>query len=642
MPARPADDRRSGGYGPGWPVPVVPGQYSDDRTARGQSPGTGGTDAMLVAAPPAGRRAADSPAAGAARGSGVMVLGALASRVTGFVRSAVVVAALGTGLSGDAYAVANTLPNIVFMLLIGGALNSVFVPELVRAARQPDGGAAFIDRLVTVCLVALVLLSAAAVVAAPRLVDLYAPAFTDGQRDAAVVLARYCLPQILFYGVFAVLGQVLNARERFGAMMWAPVVNNLVVVGVFGLYLGIAGQGGATEMTSGQVTWLGAGSTVGIATQALVLLPSLRRSGYRWRPRFDWRGAGLAGPLRAAGWALLLIAVSQGAFWVITVLATGVGERAAAESVTVGVGLTAYNSAYQLWVVPQGILTVSLVTAALPSLTRSAQACDYRGLASGLARTVRASAGVITLAAMGFLVLGEPLAGLVYGYGTVTSGDVEALGQILAAFALGLPAFCVQYTLTRGFYALDDARTPVLLVILTSGTNAALSVAAVHMLPVRWAVMGMAGAHTLACLTGAAATAIMLRRRLRRAAANESFNDQSSHGGGLTEAFGGLTQLAFHVRGVAACLPGAAAAFLVTDWARQHLGEGAVSALSAATTGGLALVVSLLLLARPLRIGEATAPLQSVLHRLPKGRTHAVAGPHSVPRRRGTHRRRHY
>ncbi|MGW9437024.1 murein biosynthesis integral membrane protein MurJ [Streptomyces sp. NPDC055607] len=561
-----------------------------------------------------------------------MLLGSLTSRVTGFLRSAMVAAALGTGLAGDAFNVANTLPNIVFMLLMGGALNSVFVPQLVRAAQDADGGAAFTDRLVTACLLVLLTMSAVTVVVAPWLVRLYAPTFTGGQLETTVALARYCLPQVFFYGVFAVLGQVLNARERFGAMAWAPVANNLVAIGVFGLYLIVPDQAdGMDGTTPGHVALLGVGSTVGIAVQALVVLPPLRRAGYRWRPRFDWRGAGLTGPLRAAGWALLLIAVTQASFWVITVLGTGVSRRASAEGVTVGAGLTAYNNAYQLWIVPQGVLVVSLATAALPALTRAAQAGDYAELTGVLARTVRRAAGAVVLAAVVFLVLGERLAGLAYGYGAVTEEDVRVLGQILAGFALGLPAFCVQYTLTRGFYALGDPRTPVLLALLTSGTNAALSTAAVHVLPARWATVGMALAHTAACLIGAAVTAVVLRRRIRRAATLDRRRHRSS---GSPPAFSALGQTGVHLRVAAACLPGAAAATLTASWIHDRLGDGMVGDFAAVIAGTLALALPVLLLAHPLRLIDVTVLPRSIPPRLPGARTRASADRPPASRRR--------
>lgn len=156
-------------------------------------------------------------------------------------------------------------------------------------------------------------------------------------------------------------------------MMWTPVLNNVAVIAVFGLYLVIARTAStAGEVTDGQLLLLGLGSTAGIAVQALALLPSLRAAGFRWRPRFDWRGSGLGRPVRAAVWTLLLVLVNQVAYWVVTRLSTSAGARAVAEGVAEGVGYTAYSSAYQLWVVPQGIITVSLVTALLPRMSRAA------------------------------------------------------------------------------------------------------------------------------------------------------------------------------------------------------------------------------------------------------------------------------
>jgi putative peptidoglycan lipid II flippase len=241
------------------------------------------------------------------------------------------------------------------------------------------------------------------------------------------------------------------------------------------------------------------------------------------------------------------------------------------------------------------------------------------------------------LAAVAFLVLGEQVAGLAYGYGTITSGDVRVLGQILACFALGLPAFCVQYTLTRGFYALGDPRTPVLLALLTCGANAALSAAAVHILPVRWATAGMALAHTLACLIGAATTAIVLHRRIHRAAA---LNDRQPQQLGSASALSNLGQVGIHLRVVVACLPGAAAAVLTASWTRHQLGDSTAGNLTAVTAGSLLLVLSLLLLAHPLRVTEATAPLHPILRRLPRLRTRATAQRPLSFRRRGVHRRR--
>ena len=256
-----------------------------------------------------------------------MAAGSVVSRATGFARSAVVAAALGTiGPTADGYAVGNALPTIVYMLLLGGALNAVFVPELVKAAKEhDDGGAAYTDRLVTVCVLALLAITATAVWAAPAIVDAYTD-YTGPQAAMTTALARYCLPQIFFLGLFTLLGQVLNARGRFGAMMWAPVLNNLVVMTVFGLYLALA-MGGGDTLTATETAVLGWGTTAGIAVQALALLPALRAARFRWRPRFDWRGSGLTRPLRAAGWLVLLVLANQAAYWVTTRLATTARTR---------------------------------------------------------------------------------------------------------------------------------------------------------------------------------------------------------------------------------------------------------------------------------------------------------------------------
>ena len=272
-------------------------------------------------------RSSPATAESVARGSAVMAAGSVVSRATGFVRSAVVAAALGTvGPTADGYAVANALPTIVYMLLLGGALNAVFVPELVRAAKEhEDGGAAYTDRLLTVCVLALLAITALRVWAAPAIVDAYTD-YTGAQATMTTAFARYCLPQIFFLGLFTLLGQVLNARGRFGAMMWAPVLNNVVVMSVFGLYLA-TGQGGGDTLTATETALLGWGTTAGIAVQALALLPALRAARFRWRPRFDWRGSGLTRPLRAAGWLVLLVLTNQAAYWVVTRLATTARPR---------------------------------------------------------------------------------------------------------------------------------------------------------------------------------------------------------------------------------------------------------------------------------------------------------------------------
>ncbi|MEU9148629.1 murein biosynthesis integral membrane protein MurJ [Streptomyces sp. NPDC048349] len=524
------------------------------------------------------------------RSGALMAAGSIVSRATGFVRSAVVVAALGTGLLGDGYAVANTVPNILYMLLIGGALNAVFVPELVRAAKEHrDGGAAYTDRLLTACTVALVVLTAAAVLATPLIVGAYTPSYTGAQHSTTVALARFCLPQILFYGLFTLLGQVLNARGRFGAMMWTPVLNNIVVIGVFGLFLHVS-HDAADGLTAADTRLLGLGTTAGIVVQALALVPSLRAARFRWRPRFDWRGSGLTRPLRNAGWLVMLVFTNQIAYWVVTRLSTTVGDRAG------GAGYAAYSNAYQLWVVPQGIITVSLVTALMPRMSSAASDGDLAGVRRDVSYALRSSAALVVPAAALFAALAPWVIGAVFGYGRTGAADVEAMAGMLIAFAPGLVAYSAQYVLSRGFYALSDTRTPFFLNLVIVALNAGLSYAAYLLLPLRWAVTGMAGASSLAFAAAAAVTAYALGRRLGPRAGSRSERR--------------ATAVRTHLRLLAACAPAAAAGY-GAGRAAQRFGD-----FAAVGAGTVALLLVVVLLAGPLRLTEITDQLDSLRRRI--------------------------
>ncbi|MER5938226.1 murein biosynthesis integral membrane protein MurJ [Streptomyces sp. NPDC001928] len=525
-----------------------------------------------------------------ARGSAVMAAGSLVSRATGFARSAVVAAAIGTiGPVPDGYAVGNALPTIVYMLLLGGAMNAVFVPELVKAAKEhDDGGVAYTDRLVTVCVVALLAITATAVWAAPAIVDAYTD-YTGEQAAMTTAFARYCLPQIFFLGLFTLLGQVLNARGRFGAMMWAPVLNNLVVMAVFGLFLALA-MGGGDTLTATETAVLGWGTTAGIAAQALALVPALRTARFRWRPRLDWRGSGLTRPLRAAGWLVLLVLANQAAYWVTTRLATTAGLDG-------GPGYGAYNNAYVLWVVPHGIITVSVVTALMPRMSAAAADGDTAAVRRDVSHALRVSASAVVPAACALFALAHPVMALVFGYGRTSAADTAAMAGILMAFAPGLIALSGQYVLSRAFYALSDTRTPFLLNLVIVALNAGLSLAAAHLLPARWAVTGMAAAYSLALCAGWALTGLVLSRRL----AVERPLRSSAVGA--------------QVRLVVAAVPATALGHFAA------VGTAAAGAVVSTVAGAIAVIVTFALLARPLRLAELDALLSGVRRRWTRTRT---------------------
>jgi len=234
------------------------------------------------------------------RSSAVMASGTVLSRITGVARDVAMTAALGFYIVSDAYSLGNTMPNVLYILIAGGALNAVFIPQLVRKMKEDaDGGAAYADRLLTITGVTLLVFSIAAVLAAPLLVDLYATAaYSDEQRELATAFARLCLPQIFFYGVYTLIAQVLNSRGRFGPPMFAPIANNIVAIATFVLFLIIAGTSAAAdgELSTDQILLLGIGTTLGVVVQALILLPTMWRTGYHWRP-------GLTGAMPA--WARL-------------------------------------------------------------------------------------------------------------------------------------------------------------------------------------------------------------------------------------------------------------------------------------------------------------------------------------------------
>ncbi|MER7619966.1 murein biosynthesis integral membrane protein MurJ [Streptomyces sp. NPDC126503] len=554
-----------------------------------------------LTAPPAGRRSRKAVPS-ALRSGALMAAGSLVSRATGFVRASVVAAALGAGLVADGYAVGNSVPTIVYTLLIGGALNAVFVPELVRAAREhEDGGAAYTDRLLTVCALALLALTAGAVLAAPALVDAYTD-YTGAQRDMTLAFTRTCLPQIFFLGLFTLLGQVLNARGRFGAMMWTPVLNNVVVVGVFCLFLAVA-DGGA--LTAGETALLGWGTTAGIALQALALLPSLRAAGFRWRPRFDWRGSGLTAPLRSAGWLVLLVLTNQAAYWLTTLLATSAGATTGG-----GSGLAAYNNAYLLWTVPHGIVTVSLVTALMPRMSGAAADGDLAAVRRDIGYAQRTSAAGIVPAACALFALALPLMTVVFRYGETGGDDVRAMAWTLTAFAPGLVALSGQYVCSRAFYALRDTRTPFLLNLLVAGLNALLALCAAHWLPPHWTVTGMAAGYSLALWAGWGLTAYVLGRRLRDAGARavpsgtgggRAPGPRDAPDGGSAGALGRLLVAAVPAAGLGLYTAGAAAP---------------AGALVSGAAGALTIVAVFALLARPLRLTELNALLNRATGRL--------------------------
>ncbi|WP_411134570.1 murein biosynthesis integral membrane protein MurJ [Streptomyces sp. C10] len=587
-------------YEPQQPAPVPPGP-----AAAGAAPGPEAVPQQPAPEPePAPVAAAGKPSGGRASGllksSAVMAAGTMVSRLTGFVRSALIVAALGGAVLGDSWQVAYQLPTMIFILTIGGGLNSVFVPQLVRAMKEDDdGGEAYANRLLTLVMVVLGVLTVLSVVAAPLLVKLVS---FDISRDpaaneVAVAFTRYCVPTIFFMGLHVVMGQILNARGRFGAMMWTPVLNNIVMIATFGLFIWVYGTAetshiGVTTIPDEGIRLLGIGTLLGLVVQALAMIPYLRDADFKLRLRFDWRGHGLGKAAKLAKWTVLFVLANQAGVLVVTQLSTWAGNTANDQGHP-GTGFISYASAQLIWNMPQAIITVSVMAALLPRLARSAHDGDTGAVRDDISQGLRTSAVAIVPISFGFLSLGIPLCTLVYG----SSGAGIPMGYMLMAFGVGLIPFSVQYVVLRAFYAYEDTRTPFYNTVIVAAVNAVASGLCFLVLPARWAVVGMAASYGLAYIIGVGVAWRRLSKRMD---------------GDLDTAHVVRT----YARLAGASIPATIISGAVVYGIMQTLGSGFLGSIAALVAGAAALLAVFYVAARKMRIEELNALVGMVRSKL--------------------------
>lgn len=464
--------------------------------------------------------AAPSSSAGVLSSSGVMALGTLVSRLTGFLRASLLAAAIGVSLQAEVFNVANTIPNSLYILVAGGVFNTVLVPQLVRAIKaDPDGGDAYANRIITLGALVLAGVTAVLVLTAPLLLRVIVDGsfFTDPdlapQRDSLIDFTRWCLPQVFFYGMYVLIGQILNARGRFGPMMWAPIANNAISIAVIVTYLvGFAAEPARGGYTTTQEVLLGLGSTVGIAVQAILLLPYLAAAGFRLRPRLDFRGTGLGHTLRLGMWTVGFVIVNQLAFYVMVHRATA-GTAAVARGATGGSGFTVYSNAFLLTQVPHSIVTVSLATAIMPVVSRLAAEGRLSAVGAEVASTLRLVLAVLVPFGVALAVLGPAIATVLFSWGQAT-GDTGALGLTLVAFAPGMILFSVHYVVLRGFYSLEDTRTPFFIQCGIAAVNIVLAIGLTVVVPPHLVAPVLAGAYGASYAVGAGVSCVLLARRL--------------------------------------------------------------------------------------------------------------------------------
>ena len=455
---------------------------------------------------------ADDSRATYVRNAAVMTAGTALSRATGLLRVAVQAWAIGVSVStlADTYNRANVTPNIVYEIVLGGILTSVFVPVFVEwiATRGRDEAWAVADRVLTLTAVVLSAIALLGMLTAPWIMRFYLSASTapdvERQIQVGTFFLRWFMPQVVFYGVGAVAAGVLNASRRFAAPMFAPVLNNIVVIAVLVVYAMMRGDAPASlsELTVAQATILGAGTTLGVVAMTFALWPPLRALGYRWRPRLDWSHPAVRRLVALSAWVVVYVAANQAAYQVIIVLSGRLG----------GGAFTSYQFAFLIFSLPHAIFAVSIFTALLPGMAERWTARDTRAVRDLFSRGVRDTAVIVMPAALGLVALAVPICGVLLQWGQTDADDAELIGRTLQAFAVGLPFFSTFQLLTRTFYSLQDPRTPALVNVAAAIVNVAAD--AVFILVLRWGVPGLALGHAVSYVFGTIALGWILRTRI--------------------------------------------------------------------------------------------------------------------------------
>ncbi|WP_454931717.1 lipid II flippase MurJ [Actinomyces oricola] len=453
-----------------------------------------------------------------ARSSTVMLMGTLVSRILGFVRNTLVVMALGATASGaaDAFNTANALSTWMYNLLIGGILNAVLVPQIVRALRQRNGDE-LVNRLLTAAGCLLLGVTVVLTAAAPLVILLYAPGL-DRWLPLAFAFGFWCMPQIFFYGLYALWGQVLNARSVFGPYMWSPVLNNALSIGFLVAYINIYGRYAAGEdpsaWTPARIALIGGTTTLGIVAQALVLYIPLRRSGFKPRIIFGVRGIGLGNASKVAMWALLgVFVVGLG-----DLATTNLGSRAltAAESAAyagqIVPSTTMFNNAFLVYMLPQSLVVTSVITALFTRMSEKAAAGDREGVRDDLSLGLRSVAVFTVLASVGISVLATPA--LQAFVPSISLAEATASAPVLVALALGIVPQGFWFTTQRVMLAYADTRRLLRADATVGIVPVILAIIAYNFAPAdHWMVWAAAGS-SVATVAGSIVVTPLVRRHI--------------------------------------------------------------------------------------------------------------------------------
>lgn len=543
----------------------------------------------------------------AARSSASMAIGTLASRILGFVKGIVLAIAIAGTAVGNIFESSNMLPNLIFMLLAGGVFNAVLIPQIVKASKSPDKGTDFISRLLTAGIIGLLVITALVLVLVKPIVGL-SSAYEGKQLELAITFGLFLLPQIFFYGLYSLLGQVLNAHNSFRAYAWAPVLNNVVAILGLLVFIMVAGSSASTPHTVDNWTatqsWLLAGTaTLGIVVQSAVLLIPVYRLGLGLRPRFGLRGSGLGATAKIASWTMGSMVVGNLSFLVITRIAT-IPTSTMPDGVTTVAsqipGNFQLNRAVELYIMPHSIIALSIATVMFTAMAHAASSRDTAGLRRSLASALRTTGVATVFAAVALVVLSGPF-GMLFGGNHETAARQTAI--ILVILAIGVPCYSINFILNRVFYAQEDAKTPFIMqcIMVVIGLGTALLAG---LLPPQYIIYGLACSYTISNLLGPVVSHFFLKSRL------------GDYGGGLI--------LQAHVRFLAAALISGIVGELVLTFLGGRSSSGFMwnsipaSVVTLAVVGTvMALVYAVML--RVFRVTELDAVLRPLLRRFRPG-----------------------
>jgi putative peptidoglycan lipid II flippase len=453
-----------------------------------------------------------NPSSDIGRASALLASGTLVSRILGFISAAVLAAAIGLqGSSADTFTLANQLPNNIYAVIAGGLLTAVLVPQIVRASLHDDGGQKFINRIITLGVILFLGITILATLSAPLLVGLYAQSgprgFSSDEMALAIAFAYWCLPQLFFYALYTLLGEVLNARRVFGPFTWAPALNNLIAIGGLVLFMSLYGGAenhmDASSWTVDRVAVLAGSATLGIAAQALVLGFFWRRAGLKYRPEFQWRGVGLGSTGKAAAWVFGMVLATQ----IAGIVETNVATLASGEG---DASLAIMRYGWLIFMLPHSIVTVSIATAYFTRMSKHASAGDISAVRNDVSSSLRVILMFMVFAWVGLFVLAWPFSA-VFG---ATYAEVGNLTIVLMAYLAGLIPFTVIFVLHRVFFSLEDTRTPFLVQLVQVILYISMALLIGAYVPTQWIAVSLAAAISIAGLIQTILVGVLLHRRV--------------------------------------------------------------------------------------------------------------------------------